>query len=114
MRSILDCRLGETCWESRGGPVSWSRRSDPHVVLPADRNAFPLSTCQPSAAASRPRPLPVRAGIAAPFHVKAVLGGVASEWGHARFSLDMEWYDWHTRTGGSVFQDGHIQDMSSM
>jgi hypothetical protein len=56
----------------------------------------------------------VRAGIAAPFRVKAVLGGVALEWGHARFSLDTEWYDWHARTGGSVFQDGHIQDMSSM
>ena len=62
MKSILDCRLEETCWEARGGPVSWSRRIGPHVVLPADRNPCPLSACQPSAAA--PRRVPSRAGRA--------------------------------------------------
>ena len=52
MRSIHDCWLGKTCREARGGPVSWSRRSGPHFVLPADRNPFPLSACQPSARAA--------------------------------------------------------------
>jgi hypothetical protein len=70
MKSILDCQLEETCWEARGGPVSWSRRIGPHVVLPADRNPFPLSACQPSAAAPLRVPS-VRAGLHAPLPVKA-------------------------------------------
>ena len=108
MQSILDCRLEETGREARGGPVSWSRRSGPHVVLPADRNPCPLSACQPSAAAPLRVPS-VRAGLHAPLPVKAALRSGAP----AGLGLDREWYTGCARTGGSFFLLVLIQDMSS-
>jgi len=108
MKSILDCGLGKTCWGARGGPVSWSRRIGPHVVLPADRNPFPLSACQPSAAAPLRVPS-VRAGLHAPLPVKAAERSGAP----GGPGLDREWYTGCARTGGSLFLLVLIQDMSS-
>jgi hypothetical protein len=58
----------------------------------------------------RPRPLPVRAEFHAPPCVKAAERSGAP----AGLGLDTGWYTQQARTGGNVFRDGHIQDMSSM
>jgi hypothetical protein len=92
-----------------GGLLSWSRRSGPHVVLPADRNPFPLSACQPSARAAATASPPVRAGLHAPLPVKAAERSGAP----AGPGLDREWYTWCARAGGSFFLEVLIQDMSS-
>src|SRR6266571_9042143 len=50
-----ESRTSRKGWE--GGPLCWSRRSGPHVLLPTDHELSYSCTCLPSAAAPRPRPL---------------------------------------------------------
>jgi len=70
--------------------VSWSRQSGPPCIPSAGREPCPLRFCQPSAAAPRPRPLPVRARLHAPPHVKAAQRSEAPE----GLGLDVRMVHW--------------------
>lgn len=63
-----------------------AKRSPRHFS--ADRELDPLYACQPSTAAPRPRPLPVRAGLPAPPCVKPVQVVVYGLGGHVCLGLD--------------------------
>ena len=81
-----------------GGPVSWSRRSGPHVTFSADREPSPRCACQPSAA-THSRVSPGRATGAAPPRVKAGQVVVHGKGGPARLGLDARVVDWPSSHG---------------
>jgi len=70
-------------------PVSWSRPNGPQLHLWAGRERLPTcSSCQPSAAAPRPRPLPVRATSPESTLSQGRAGDAGMRKGRARLGLD--------------------------
>jgi hypothetical protein len=118
MTSLAPCSKGGTCVyaqalnnrlargrsevERHRGPVSWSRRSGPHVTFQPTVSCR-WSPCVPVSRLReppRPRPLPVRAGFTAPPRIKAAQVVVAGMSGRACPGLDAGWYTVVARTGG--------------